>query len=140
METKLDALNNLPADKSFLAQTTQSDGSQTAQTDKENTLAMMWKYMTIHRRVQATEEAVEKVMNILNDVSEDVGQLKTVKSRLDELHNEQLKMAGEFDAVKSGGGLELNLEKVCMPVSPPSNLTIIRLSVCLYVFISTFVN
>ena len=77
----------------------------------------MWKYMTMYRRVQATEEAVEKVMNILNDVMDDVEQLKTVKSHLDKLQQEQLKMAGEFNAVKwgSNGGSDFNLEKVGRP-------------------------
>ena len=73
--------------------------------------------MTTHRRVQATEEAVEKVMNILNNVIEDVGELKKVKSHLDELRHEQLKMAGKFDAVKKCSGSEFNLEKVGMPAS-----------------------
>lgn len=70
--------------------------------------------MTMHRRVQATEEAVEKVMDILSNIMEDVEQLKVVKSHLDELRQEQLKMAGEFNAVKRGGngGSDFNLEKV----------------------------
>ena len=96
IETKLEALSRLPDDKSFLTQTTHSNDNQTAQSDKENTLAMMWKYMTIHRRVQATEEAVEKVMNILNDVIKDMGELKKIKSNLEELRHEQMKTTGDF--------------------------------------------
>ena len=66
--------------------------------------------MTIQRRVQATEEAVEKVMNILNDMIEDVRQLKKVESRQNETN--ESKISGEFRAGKDGSGSEINLEKV----------------------------
>ncbi|XP_028417053.1 uncharacterized protein LOC114541315 isoform X2 [Dendronephthya gigantea] len=112
IEAKLSTLENLSVDKSFLAQSANSDDSHTtAQDKKENALAMMWKYMKIQKRVQATEEAVEKVMNILNDVIEDVGQLKNVKSNLEELRKEQMKMSGAFDTLKSGGELTSNSKR-----------------------------
>lgn len=109
LERKLDALNNLPTDKSFLAPSTQSEN---AQSNKENTLAIMWKYITMDKRVQATEEGVEKVINILNDLMGDVEELKGINSHLDKLHQEQLKIAEDFDAVKRGSSLEINSEKV----------------------------
>lgn len=112
VEAQLSTLDNLPVDKSFLAQSTNSDDSHTtAQDKKENALAMMWKYMKVQKRLQATEEAVEKVMNILNDVIEDVGHLKNVESHLEKLREEQMKMAGEFDALKNGGELTSSLKK-----------------------------
>ena len=112
IETKLDTLNNIPIDKSFLTQTTQSSDKETAQNNKENTLAMMWKFMTIHRRVQATEEAVENIMNILNDMIEDVRQLKKV-------HETDSKTSEEFDAGKEGSESKNSSQKVayCIPVS-----------------------
>ena len=127
IETKLHALNNLPLEKSFLTQAAQSDDSQT---DKENTLAMMWKYMTIHRRVQATEEAVEKVMNILNNVMGDLEQLKTVKLHLDELQQEQSKMAKRGE----NGGSGANLEKVgtWFYIRLPHSYTTHRLSIAFH--------
>ena len=103
-------MNNIPTDKSFLTQTTQCNDKETAQNDKENTLAMMWKFMTIHRRVQATEEAVEKVMNILNDMIEDVRHLKRVESRQSEIN--ESRMSRKFCAGKDGNGTEINSEKV----------------------------
>ena len=117
IESKLDALNNLSPEKSFLEETSQSDSDQNGAINKENALAMMWKYMTIHRRVQATEEAVDKIMNILNDVMKDAAEMKKVKCHLDKLRDEQQKMAGEFDAVKRGEGLEFNSEKVANVLS-----------------------
>ena len=83
--------------------------------------------MTIHRRVQATEEAVEKVMNILNNVMGDLEQLKTVKLHLDELRQEQLKMAKRGE----NGGSDINLEKVgtWFYIRLPHNYTTHRLSI-----------
>ena len=56
--------------------TKHNDIKENLQTGHENSLAMMWKYMTIYRRVQATEEAVDKVMDILNNLIEDMKQFK----------------------------------------------------------------
>lgn len=58
--------------------------------------------MSMHRRVQATEEAVEKVMGILNGVLHDIFQLKDLRLELEKFSNEHLKMQGGLDVAKSG--------------------------------------
>ena len=62
----------------------------------------MWKFMSMHRRVQATEEAVEKVMGILNGVLHDISRLKDLRSELEKSRKEHLKMQGDLDIAKSG--------------------------------------
>lgn len=79
IEKKFDALDNLSADKNIVNEVRNSDSVEKSQSNKENTLVMMWKHMKVERRIEAAEEAIEEVMNVLNNIIGDVEHLKTFK-------------------------------------------------------------
>ena len=98
----------MPTNKTTISNVEQKDGGEN-ESSSDNNLATMWKFMTVSRRVQAAEEAVEKVMGILNEVLQDISHLKNMRTDLERLREDHLKMEREFDTVKSGA-LQTNLE------------------------------
>lgn len=63
LEDKLKLLDEFPSNKTIIQEAQQSDSTA----NKDNTLSGIWQFMKMNRRLQAAEEAIDRVMSILNE-------------------------------------------------------------------------
>ena len=110
---RLKILDNPPSNKYIIEQAQQAKQMNQEEGSTQNALSGMWQFMKFNKRLQATEEAMDKVMAILNEFLGGDGKTITgLKSDVEDVANE-LKTLKErflgFQAIIGDDNLEARL-------------------------------
>ena len=103
LEERLKILDNLPSNQ-FIIDQAQQKNDDTTQDDpsKKNVLSGMWQLMKFDRRLQATEEAIDRVMTILNEFLGSDGKIISgVRSDVDDIASELKNLKESFLSQKT---------------------------------------
>lgn len=89
LEERLKILDNLPSNQFIIDQAQQKNDTTQDDPSNQNVLSGMWQLMKFNRRLQATEEAIDRVMTILNEFLGSDGKIISgVRSEVDDIASE----------------------------------------------------
>ena len=89
LEDRLKILDNLPSNQYIIEQAQQSRNLNQDEATSQNTLSGMWQFMKFNKRLQATEEAIERVMTILNEfLGSDGKAISGLKNEMEDVASE----------------------------------------------------
>ena len=93
LEDRLAILDNPPSNQYIIEQAKQTQDEAASQ----NTLSGMWQFMKFNKRLQATEEAIDRVMTILNDfLGSDGKAISGLKSDMEDVASELKNLKESF--------------------------------------------
>ncbi|KAK3728562.1 hypothetical protein QZH41_011643 [Actinostola sp. cb2023] len=67
LEDKLKLLDDFPSNKAIIQEARKSDVPADATKDSSTQLSGLWQFMKVHRRLQAAEDAIDRIMSILHE-------------------------------------------------------------------------
>lgn len=102
LEDRLKILDSPPSTQFIIEQAQQNNNTSQDDATKQNALSGMWQFMKFNRRLQATEEAIDRVMTILNEFLGSDGKIISgVRSEVDDIANELKNLKESFLAQKT---------------------------------------
>ena len=97
LEERLKILDNLPSNQFIIDQAQQKNDTTPDDPSNQNVLSGMWQLMKFNRRLQATEEAIDRVMTILNEFLGSDGKIMSgVRSEVDDIASELKNLKESF--------------------------------------------
>ena len=89
LEERLKILDNPPSNQFIIEQAQQSKHLNQDEAVTQTTLSGLWQFMKFNKRLQATEEAIDRVMTILNEfLGTDGKTLTSLKREVEDVANE----------------------------------------------------
>lgn len=102
LEERLKILDNLPSNQFIIDQAQQKNDTTHDDPSNQNVLSGMWQLMKFNRRLQATEEAIDRVMTILNEFLGSDGKIISgVRSDVDDIASELKNLKESFLSQKT---------------------------------------
>ncbi|KAL9985351.1 hypothetical protein ACROYT_G007743 [Oculina patagonica] len=104
LEDRLKILDNPPSNQFIIEQARQKNDTTQDDATNQNVLSGMWQFMKFNKRLQATEEAIDRVMTILNEFLGSDGKIISgVKSEVEDIANELKNLKESFLGQKTDG-------------------------------------
>lgn len=103
LEERLKILDNLPSNQFIIDQAQQKNDTTQDDPSNQNVLSGMWQFMKFNRRLQATEEAIDRVMTILNEFLGSDGKIISgVRNEVDDIANELKNLKESLHSQQTG--------------------------------------
>lgn len=103
LEERLKILDNLPSNQFIIDQARQKNDTTQDDPFNQNVLSGMWQFMKFNRRLQATEEAIDRVMTILNEFLGSDGKIISgVRSEVDNIASELKNLKESLHSQQTG--------------------------------------
>ncbi|XP_022797870.1 uncharacterized protein LOC111336105 [Stylophora pistillata] len=97
LEDRLKILDNLPSTQFIIEQAQKDLGVTQENVSNQNVLSGMWQFMKFNRRLQATEEGIDRVMTILNEfLGSDGKGIAGVKGEVEDIASELRNLKERF--------------------------------------------
>lgn len=97
LEDRLKILDNPPSNQFIIEQAQQKNDTLQDDATNQNVLSGMWQFMKFNRRLQATEEAIDRVMTILNEFLGSDGKIISgVRSEVEDIATELKNLKESF--------------------------------------------
>lgn len=97
LEDRLQILDNLPSTQFIIEQAQKNTNTTQDDASNQNVLSGMWQFMKFNRRLQATEEGIDRIMTILNEfLGSDGKGISGVRSEVEDIASELRNLKESF--------------------------------------------